>query len=160
MDKKNEKIVVWVGVGLAVYLVFNVVGGISALAEMFGLKEKQDTKDLNNSSTDPTNFWNPNFYTTGPVGTLLLTQAAAGQMAASIWRAFGPFDDNEELVKGVLKQLKTQSQVSFLAKVFYQDYKTDLLSYLRGTTWPYDRLSDADVNELNNYISKLPKYKL
>jgi hypothetical protein len=70
--------------------------------------------------------------------------------------SFGAFNDNEEQAIAVFHQLKTKANVSFLAEIFYRMTGQDLLTYLRGGIWPQDRLSDSDVNAINQFLSKLP----
>lgn len=143
-----------------VVVVGSMLGAFKGLLELLGLKDTQDTKDLDATSQSAGNFWSPTFYQQAPSGSLLLTMAAAEEYSRQIYNAVGPFNDDEEAVIGVFKKLKTQSQVSFLADVFSTKYQSDLLSFIRGGNWPQDRLSDADVNTINKYILSLPKYKL
>lgn len=153
----KDPVIKYAAIGLGAIVVLKAFGAIDSMLEALGLKDGQDSKDLDNENS-PTSFWSPTFYKSAPTGAWLLTSAAATQYANQIYDAVGGFNDDEEAVITVFKKLRAQSQVSQLADVFSQLYKADLLTFLRGGNWPQDRLSDADVNLINNYIKSLPKY--
>jgi hypothetical protein len=90
--------------------------------------------------------------------THAITEQTALSWCAEIEDAFGAFNDCEECAIGVFKRCYTQANASFLCWVFVNHYGEDMLTYLRGGWWPQDRLSDADVNQINQYISNLPKW--
>lgn len=148
--------------------IFLLVGGVLAfsliqkLLVSIGLWDSQDTKDLDNLQDDPNSFWNPNYWqTVKPANanySYAITQATARQWAKDIWDAIGAINDCESCIIAVFKRCKTRANASFLAWEFQNVYNQDLLTWLRGGTWPSDRLSDADVNLINKYINNLPKY--
>lgn len=153
---KTTRIVI---LGIVVIVSLKVIGLFDRLLIMLGLKKNPDTEKLDKEAEDPDSFWNPNFYKAGPAGTLLLKVATADDLAKQIYDAIGLFDDDEEAVIAVFKSLRTQSQASFLAERFSLIYHADLLTWLRGSGyWPKDRLSDADVKQITDYVTKLPKY--
>lgn len=123
---------------------------------MFGLVDSQATQDLNNQTTNPASFWNPSYYKNFSSYSYAIDFATAQQYVNQITDAFGIFNDNEEQAIAVFHQLKTKANVSYLADVFYRLTGQDLLTYLRGGSWPQDRLSDENVNEINQFLSKLP----
>jgi hypothetical protein len=135
---------------------------IKKTLEFLGLWDSQDTKDLDNAANNPNSFWSPNFWQTKPASTpwtYVINEATANQWIDDITDAFGWWNDSEEQAIGVFKRCRTQANLSFLAWVFGRRYDgEDLLTYLRGGWWPQDRLSDSDVNIINQYISRLPKY--
>lgn len=136
---------------------------VKRILEGLGFWKSQATKDLDGTSTNPNSFWNPNFWRTiNPSGTgwtYAIDVTTAEQWLYDLINSFGIFNDDEEAAIGVLKRCRTQANLSFLAYVFDTYMKKgDLLTYLRGGNWPQDRLSDADVYTINNYISRLPKY--
>lgn len=134
---------------------------IKKILEGLGLWDSADTKDLDNASTNPLKWWNPNFWMSKPPDvsyTNPITESTARQFANTIYNSFGAFNDNEEQAINVFKMLPSQAAGSFLAYVFGNTYNMDLLTFLRGGSWPQDRLSDADVNLIDNYVSNLPKY--
>ncbi len=129
--------------------------------EKLGIWDSKDTKDLDADATNPANAWSPAFYHNKPDSTpwtYRITDSTAAAYSREIYNAFGPFNDCEECAKAVIKRLRTKSNLSFLAEVFSSIYGQDLLSFLRGGNWPQDRLSDADVNEINQYVKNLPNY--
>ena len=148
---KDEKIIL-LGVA-AVGLVY--FGVLNPLLKFIGLKDSEETTALNNTATSTISPWLPNFWKSVP-GAMILTRAAAEKMAATLYDSFGWFNDSEDQAKAVIRSLKFKTQLSFLSQVFTEIYGLDLLSFLRGGIYPQDRLSDADVNELNIFINKLP----
>lgn len=141
-------------------VILGYFGVLNPLLKFLGIKDSQNTKDLDREAKSSESPWNPLFYKMAPSGSLILQLDSAESAARKIYNSFGPFDDCEECVTAVVKSMKTQSQISFVAETFARLYKQDLLQFLRGGLWPKDRLSDADVNALTKYIYSLPKYKL
>ncbi len=127
-----------------------------------GIWDGKDTRHLDQEGTNPESFWNPNYWqTVKPADknySFAITSTTATAWAKEIYNAFGPFNDCEECAIAVFKRCKTQANASFISWAFNLKYGQDLLTFLRGGVWPQDRLSDADVNTINNYINKLPKY--
>lgn len=155
------------GITTADVMPFILIGGaviafdlVNKVLVMLGISDSRDTKELDDIATDPNSFWNPEFWRGAPGGnySYAITESTARAWLSEIKSAFGPFNDDEEKVIGVFKRCRTQANASFLAWVFNKDTGQDLLKYLRGGTWPQDRLSDADVNEITRYIKNLPKY--
>lgn len=134
-------------------------GLIRELLESLGIWKSKEEKNLDDQQQNPYSYWSPNFYKAAPAGALLLTTSWAKELATRIYNAFGAFNDDEEVPIGQIKaNIRTQSQFSFLCDMFYKLYGTDLLKFLIGGWWPQDRLSAQDVDEINQYISRLPKY--
>lgn len=151
----------WVIIAALIGVGIVVIKSINGILRFLGIKKKPETANLDKAAQDPTSFWNPKFWESGPTGTLLLTEATAQNYIQKIYDAIGWFNDDEEAIISVFKQLKTQSQASYLADKFAKKYNSDLLTFLRGTGYPpYDRLSDYEVNDITEYLEKLPKYKL
>lgn len=151
---KVERKDIWNFVLIAgVVLSFDV---IKKILTSLGIWKSNETKQLDSQATDPNSFWNPNFYKQFNSYTYAINTNQATDYAKRIYESFGFFNDCEECVKAVFYELKTKSNVSFLSKIFQDIYGQALLPFLRGGIWPQDRLSDSDVSELNNYISKLP----
>lgn len=72
--------------------------------------------------------------------------------------AFGIISDDVSTVMGVFKGLQTQSELSYMADIWQQKNGSDFLTWLRGTTWPNDRLSDSEINDITTFVSKLPTH--
>lgn len=149
--QKNDKIIL-IGAGAVALVYFGV---LNPLFKYLGLKQSEETINLDNEAVNPLSFWSPNFWRTVS-GAKILTSAAVENMATDIYNSFGLFNDCEECVISIFKQLNYKTQVSYLSDYFYKKYGFDLLSFLRGGNYPQDRLSDKDVNDINIFLSKLP----
>jgi hypothetical protein len=55
-------------------------------------------------------------------------------LVKTMYEAKGMFNDNEDALYGVLNNLQTQLQISFLSNYFFKTYKKDLLSYILSYT--------------------------
>jgi hypothetical protein len=134
---------------------------VKQILESLGIWKSRDTKDLDNASTDPNSWWNPLWFTSKPLDvsyTYAISRATADAYAREIYNAFGPVNDCEECAIAVFKRCKTKANASFISYAFNQLTGQDLLSFLRGGSWPQDRLSDSDVATINNYINSLPNW--
>lgn len=142
-------------------VVLGYVAIIRPLFEGLGLLRSGDTRELDSASVDPGSWWNPNYYKTKPYNiayTNPITKGRANELAEMLYDQFGWFNDNEEGAVAVFKSLPSQAAGSYLSEAFREIYGQDMLAFLRGGIWPQDRLSDADVNLINNYVKSLPKY--
>lgn len=148
----QDKKILLIGAGAVALVYFGV---LNPLLQFLGIKDTAQTRELDSAATAPDSFWNPNFWRSRS-NAMLLRVADAERLAKEIWDAFGAFNDCEECVIGVFKSLRFQTQASFLAYTFQRMYGQDLLTFLRGGSWPQDRLSDADVSEINRFINNLP----
>jgi hypothetical protein len=148
----SEKIapVLLIGGGLIAFSV------IQKVLQGLGIWDSPDTKNLDQESTNPASPWNPNYWKGFSNYSYAITTSVAAAYSKEIYDSFGAFNDCEECAKAVIRRMRTQANLSFLVDVFYQKYGQDLLNFLRGGWWPQDRLSDSDVNELNQYIKNLP----
>ena len=77
-----------------------------------------------------------------------------------IYDALGYVTDDEAAVTSVFRQLKTKSQVSFMADQFQQKYKTDLLQFLKNGkgVLPQAGLNNDELSTIINIVNRLPKY--
>ena len=121
-----------------------------------GLENKFQTGNIDNP------FAYRAFFASIPKGKKypILTAASAQALAKKIYDAFGFFYDNEAEAKNVFRQLKTKSQVAFLAQTFSNLYGKDLLEYIKNGYGPSPAagLSQADYEEVLKLVEKLPKY--
>jgi len=150
IEMKEVMPIVLIGAGL---LSFDL---IKKLLTSVGIWDSAATKNLDAVSTSANTFWSPNYYTQFSSYSYAIDTSQATALANQIYNAFGMFNDDEDAVFAVFRTLKTKSNVSFLAKVFSDVYHQDLLTFLRGGSWPQDRLSDADVNTINSFLNQLP----
>lgn len=150
VGKIETKEVLLIGGGLIAFSV------LQKILQGVGLWKSQETKNLDQETTNPNSFWSPNYYKMYSSYSYAIDRKTAESYAKEIYNAFGMFNDCEECVKAVFRRLRTKSNVSYLVQVFSDVYGQDLLTFLRGGIWPQDRLSDSDVNEINSFLSKLP----
>jgi hypothetical protein len=142
------------GGALVLYL-----GVLNPLLKKLGFK-KSDEEKANDEAAIKIPGWDPNFYRSAPSGSLILTSAAAENFAKTLYNAFGFWNDDEEAVYGVIKSLKTQSQLSFLAAKFFEKYQKDLYEYLRGAQHSWHRLEEEELAYVNKLVAAMPKYKV
>jgi hypothetical protein len=95
-------------------------------------------------------YFSPNYYKQFP-GALLIRVADANILTKRIYDAKGIFNDDENAVYGVFQSLKTKSQVSFLASVFYTNYKKSMYGYLTSF------LNTKEMANVAAICNKLPK---
>lgn len=134
---------------------------VKEVFELLGIFKDQAEVGLDNASTDPRSFWNPQYWRSLPAGssyTRPITYDQAVALAAQIYNAIGWVNDNEEAVKAVFRSLPSRAAASFVVYAFGNVYGADLLSWLRGGSWPQDRLSDEDVFEITQFVNRLPAY--
>lgn len=157
--KKGEGIILVIALGVSAFLAYKLV---KKILDFLGVTKSEASQGLDNASTNPNAFWNPNFWQTikpaNAAYSYAISYDTAAEWAKTLYDSFGIFNDNEEQAIGVFKQCRTQANASYLCYVFQHLYGEDCLSFLRGGWWPQDRLSDADVYTINNYVNALPKY--
>jgi len=121
-----------------------------------GIAAGPGTKAVSSQLTDPTSYWKPLYYK--KTGGRLITRLTAGIAAKQIHNAFGIFQDDFNAVMAVFSKMPSKAAVSFLADVFQQTYKQDLLSFLTngGGILPWDGLSDAQLQKVIALTNKLP----
>jgi hypothetical protein len=145
-------------IGLVV-IYFGYTKVIKPILEGVGLQKSSEEIEIEKQTSNPSSPWNPNYWRKG--GATILTNANVNRFIETIWNAPGYFYDDFEAVLGVFKQLKTKSQVSYLADKFNQAKGKDLLSWLQGggaLSWPADRFSSEQVNQLIKYVNGLKNY--
>lgn len=126
----------------------------------FGLLGGAGSKKVKDELTNPESPWKPTFWKNRTVPAILIRRAEAESYAKKIYDALNWYADDTAAVNGVFTALKTQSQVSFLADVFFQLYNQDLLTYLQegSDTFPWNGLADDELLKLTNLVDRLPKY--
>jgi len=70
----------------------------------------------------------------------------------TLYNAKGIFKDDENSVLDVFRNLQTQYQLSFLARIFSFFYKKDMLSYLKTF------MNDDNLKEVLEIIKNYPQY--
>jgi len=75
-----------------------------------------------------------------------------GILASRIHSAVSVWGDNEEQIYAAFRNILTQYQLSFVAQMFYNSYKQDLLQFLVSA------LSDSEMMVINNMVRNYPLY--
>lgn len=149
-----------------------IIGGayfliIKPILQKLGIQQSPEEKELERLDTvkPSENVWSGAGYKF-PAGALLLKNDVASKYAKQIYDAFGFFGDDEAVILGIFRALKTQSQVAWLAKVFKEKYKTDLLTFLQKGSFSAQiyrptssGLNASEMQQILNIIKSKPKYK-
>lgn len=173
--KRNELNTLLLIGGIAgAYLLFKgVKGGISnlfqGLAQSLNLQETETEKQTSQQyAIEPgVNAWNPNYWKLlrdkNPgkkvqLMTIAQTNAIAKICYDAIYKWL-PIAPDGQAVLGAFSNIKTKSQVSWLAEQFYKTYKKDLLTYLDNGE-PFfvgnTGLPDQSMKKLLTYVNSLP----
>jgi len=142
---------------VVVYFGYNKI--IKPILENIGLQKSDEELEIERQTSNPQSAWNPNYWRKG--GATLIREADVRKYINTIWNAPGYLSDDFDAVLGVFKQLKTKSQVSYLSHKFNEIKGKDLLNWLQGggaLSWPADRFSAEQVNQLIKYVSGLKNY--
>lgn len=173
--KKNEiNTVLLIGGIAGAFLLFKgLKGGItslfSSLAQSLNLAETETEKQsAQQYAIEPqVNAWNPNYWKIlrdkNPGKRVQLMQmAVTNAIAQDCYDAvykWLPIAPDGQKVLGAFSQIKTKSQVSWLAEQFYKKYKRDLLTYLDNGE-PFfvgnTGLPDQSMKKLLTYVNSLP----
>ncbi len=109
-----------------------------------------------NENIESKNYTSPNFWKIAPpVNKLvvLLTTNAVNTLIKDIWRSVGFFNDCEECIIGVFKQLNYKTQYSYLAQKFYEQKGKDLTAFLK------EHFNDKELYPIWKHLDNLPTYK-
>jgi len=163
MNKQQQnkliEYVIWIGAGY--FLI------VKPILQKLGVQKTPEEKALENIDVIPPagNVWAGAGYKFPP-GSLLLKSDVANKYAKQIYDAFGFFGDDEAVIFGVFRALKTQSQVAWLSKAFKEKYKTDLLTFLQKGSFSSQvyrpvssGLNAQEMTQIINIIKSKPKYK-
>jgi len=150
----NSKLLLYGGGLLIVYF-----GILRPLLEKLGIARSQADQQVINQQNLPNNK-NPfsPVYWKNVSGAKLITRNATNNLAKRIYDSMGFFSDDEPAVYSVFSQLKYKTQVSWLADVFQQNYKMDLLDFLkRGKgQLPQAGLNSNELQQILNIVNALP----
>jgi hypothetical protein len=121
-----------------------------------GIAAGQGTQAASQLITDPNSYFKPSYYKR--TGGSLIRRADAERYARQIHSAFGIFQDDFNAIVAVFSRMPSKAAISFLADVFSQIYKEDLLTFLTngGGLLPWDGLSDNQLKQLLALTNKLP----
>lgn len=121
-----------------------------------GIAAGQGTQAASQLITDPNSYFKPSYYKR--TGGSLIRRADAERYARQIHSAFRIFQDDFNAIVAVFNRMPSKAAISFLADVFSQIYKEDLLTFLTngGGLLPWDGLSDNQLKQLIALTNKLP----
>jgi hypothetical protein len=150
----NSKLLLYGGGLIIVYF-----GILKPLLEKLGIAKSQADQQLINQQNLPNNKnpFSPIYWKTVS-GAKLITRNATNNLAKRIYEAMGFFSDDEPAVFSVFSQMKYKTQVSWLSDVFQQNYKMDLLDFLkRGKgQLPQAGLNSDELQQILNIVNALP----
>ena len=140
--------------GIAVGVYFLV---IKPLTEKLGLKasseEKEAEKILEKQETK-INIWQGTEAVKRAAGAnstiKLLSYSSAATKADGIQDSFSFYNDNEERIYAIFRDLNAQTQVASLVDQYRLRHKADLLNALKSN------LSTTEVNEITKIINQKP----
>lgn len=163
MRKDNETLKLLLIAAGGVLVFSSVKNTLTELFASLGLGKGKDEKDVDTAASNPYSpFSGKPFLSAIKPGTKykILSNAKYVELYNKLRSSFGWGSDSFGQAFAVFKEMSTQSEVAYFAWRFSQDNLEDLLTYLKGSVWPYDRLSSSEVNQIINYVSKLKKYQL
>lgn len=141
------KVIGWgVGIGAAYFLLLRPI--LISTGVIDSAEDKQREKVESQFGTSLSSPFNPSWYKTVP-GAILITRATAENLAKILYDGFGFWNDDEDKVYAVFRQLKAKTQVSWLADVFAQEYNADLYQFLRS------RMSDSEMDIVHGIVNNL-----
>ncbi len=150
---KNTGLLVYLGIGAVAYFAI-----VIPFLESLNLMDTKEEKDAAKLQTETENadlskdYWNPNYTKqgAGKYKVFLLTDSSSRSLAKRLMDASGVFNDDEEKIFAVFRELKYKTQISFLASVFTKMYSKDLYTWLKAT------LNQSELNTVLTITSKLP----
>ena len=162
MKRDNEliKFGLYAAGGFIIYK--SLANTLSELLASLGIGKGKDERDVEAAASNPYSpFSGKPFLSAIKAGTKykILTNSNYVALLNKLKGSFGWSGDNFGQAFAVFKSMTTQSEVAYFAWRFSQDNYEDLLTYLKGSYYPYDRLSSDEVMQIVNYVSKLPKYQ-
>lgn len=102
-------------------------------------------------------YFSPDFWRKGGLGTLLLTVASAKEIAKKIYNAKGFLWDDQDVLFAVFKSFKTKSQISFVAMTFANMYNKDLPKYILGSN--LDTEGAYELTQIKKIVDPLPNFR-
>lgn len=145
----DPNIIIKAGVSIAgLFIVYKILQKFGVIPSAASTQAEQNLIALESASV-----WDYNkFLSNLPAGAKLLTQTGAAAYVNDLWKATGYFNDDEQAIYGVFRAMKTQSQISALAKRFNELKGQDLYSYLKNY------LNEEELLTVKKIIDTKPKY--
>jgi hypothetical protein len=146
---------------------FNLLNDILTL---FGLGKDKDDHAFDNENENPDSPLKPTLYINAPadkktkafnslVSNPNGSDNRVNDLAEELFSAFGSWDDDEAQAIGVFKKFRSQIEASCFAYIWEETWGyPDLLQWLKGSTYPNDRLDTGEIKEITDYLHNLPVY--
>lgn len=132
------------GIAVLVY-----VGVLNPILKALGIKD--DDTDVANERAMNNPGWNPNLYKSNIANKLLISSATATALAQKIWDSWAWYNDDEESVYAVFRQIPNQLALSQVSEKYIQISGEDLVSSL------VSRLSWNEFNVIAVIVNGLPQ---
>jgi hypothetical protein len=164
MDKETKDIVMFAGVGYALYLVGKKLLEFTNIVDT---SAESDAKDVNNkpSTSTKANAFDPTLYlahykTLKGTEKLVSLNNKWGQTAiATIYYELYDgyqFTEGSKLI-GIFKALRCKTQVSLLCNIYYAKYRRSLYNDL-ADKWGYTTYNKSDFETIVSWCISLPDY--
>lgn len=143
---KPEVIFKYALYGTGIYALYKVGTMVGIFQTPQEVQEEQQLQ-----TTLSSNYWLPKFYKdylNRYSKVIILTPEAKKRLADKLWDAKGWYNDDEDAVYAVFREMNYQTSLSSLADYFLSYKGKDLL------TWLKDFLSEDEMKNLASIISK------
>lgn len=152
-QKIDQNLVFKAGIGVAIYFLI-----VKPLLEKTGIKDTKEEKQLEKTleqQETKINIWQGQnaVMRAAPAGkeVKFLTYASAASKADGIEDSFGVFDDDEDRIYAIFRDLNYQTQVASIVDQYRIRHSKDLKNDLQY------RLSKDEFNEIVKIIDQKPK---
>jgi len=150
---KQQDVFKWALTGVGIYALYKVGTQIGLFQTSGDIQQQQILNTFQQGGSNATlgSYWSPAYWNNvaKKYGTAtVIGSNVANNLATTLWDATGVFNDDEEAIYGVFRQLTYLSQISYLAQVFYGKYNQDLYGYLSN------HLNTDELNTIANIVSK------
>jgi hypothetical protein len=150
---KQVDVFKWALTGVGIYALYKIGTKVGIFQTSTDLQQQQQLNIFSQGGSSSTlgSYWSPAYWNNvaKKYGTATTIGAnVANNLATALWDATGIFNDDEEAIYGVFRQLTYLSQISYLAQVFYAKYNQDLYGYLSN------HLNNDELNNIANIVSK------
>lgn len=154
-----------VATGIAIVLAFKGFTLINDILTMFGLGKDKDDRAFEDENSDPGSPLKATLYNNAPqdkktkAWNALLLNDRATKLADELISSFGAWNDDEAQAIGVFKKFNSQIEASCFAYIWEEKWGyPDLLQWLKGGSYPDDRLDTGEIKEITDYLHNLSVY--
>jgi len=133
------------------FMVYRIFQGTGLIKDAQG----QAVENLNNT-VDSKTWTKPTFWQqAAPSGmeSVVFTTALTNDLVTKVYDSVGFFNDCEECIVGVLKQINYQTQYSWLAYNFYKKYGKDMTTYIK------DAFNATELYPGWSHVESRPTYR-